>query len=319
MNLVFTICSINYLASAKCLWESVTQTNPDVKFVYVIADKISKSFDRNYFENADVVEVEQLGIPKLHELIQTYNIIEFNTAIKPFAIRYFAEKYHAKKMIYLDPDILVFDSLQPVFDQLSTHDFILTPHILTPVTKDEFYNQQKGALNTGVFNLGFIAVGYNKESEKVIDWWAQHMRNHGHCSSAAGEFYDQKIMNLLPVFSDKVLIEKNPGYNVAGWNIHERTITKKHKQYLVNGSPLLFYHYSGFVEDRFKNLISAYNHLKADSNPHIADLLELYRTGLAKNNHARLLKIKCYYDLKPNIHRTSRSQMLRYKLKQYFK
>lgn len=86
MNLVFTICSVNYLASAKVLANSVLKTNNNVKFVYVIADKINGRVANKYFENIEYFEVEDLGIENLNELIDTYNVIEFNTAIKPFAV-----------------------------------------------------------------------------------------------------------------------------------------------------------------------------------------------------------------------------------------
>ena len=164
MNLVFTICSINYLASAKTLAQSVRATNPNITFVYVIADKIDGRLPLNYFEQDEFIEVENLGIANLNELVETYNIIEFNTAIKPFAIKYLNEKYTATKIIYLDPDIIVFNSLSAVFEQLNKYDFIVTPHILQPIISIEFYAQQQSAINTGVFNLGFIGINYNQNT-----------------------------------------------------------------------------------------------------------------------------------------------------------
>lgn len=319
MNIVFTICSVNYLASAKCLANSIKQTNADVKFVYIIADKINNRVSNEYFEGIEYIEVEDLGINNLGELIETYNIIEFNTAIKPFAIKFLAQKYQTHKIVYLDPDIIVFNSLQDVFNNLNQYDFIVTPHILKPIVNEEYYSHQKGALNTGIFNLGFIAINYNSESEKIIDWWSHHMRNHGHCKSSQGEFYDQKIMNLLPIFSDKVFIEKRLGYNVAGWNIHEREITKQNNSYFVNEEPLIFYHYSGIFFNKNSNRISHYNNLTLTNNEVLTEILNLYRDSLEKNNNAEISKIKCHYECKPNIHKTSRIGMLKYKMKKWIK
>lgn len=319
MNLIFTICSVNYLASAKCLWQSVKKTNSELKFIYVIADKINGRVDKSYFEGEDYVEVEDLDIPNLNELINTYNLIEFNTAIKPFAANYLNKKYSAQKLIYFDPDIIVFNSLDFIWENLNSYDFILTPHIIRPINNDLFYEHQKGALNTGVFNLGFIAINFNQNSKDIIDWWTYHMREHGHSNSIIGEFYDQKIMNLLPVFSDKVLIEKHPGCNVAGWNIHERELTKVNDTYFTNTKPLIFYHYSGFIFDPQAQLISKYNHLKTDHNIYIKELLDLYRKCLNNNNYTILSKLNCYFNLKPNIHNTTKWQMLKLKFKNYLK
>lgn len=319
MNLVFTICSVNYLAGAKSLAQSIALTNPDTKFVYVIADKLENKLSRSYFGNNDFIEVDDLQIPKLQELIDTYNIIEFNTAIKPFAIEYLHKKYKADKIIYFDPDIIVFGKLDGILKNLNTNDFILTPHILQPITDNKFYKHQQGALNTGIFNLGFIAINYNQASERIIKWWAFHMRRHGHSKSNIGEFYDQKIMNLLPIFSNKVLIEKNPGYNVAGWNIHERQITKSGNLYYVNDEPLLFYHFSGIFQDSNSDRISRYNQLTTNNNQALIDVLNLYRHNLENNNHQSLKEIPCSFNLQPNIHKTSKVGMLKHKVKKWLK
>lgn len=319
MDLVFTICSVNYLAGAKSLAQSITLTNSGTKFVYVIADKLENKLSRSYFGDHDFIEVEDLKISELQELINTYNIIEFNTAIKPFAIEYLHQKYNADKIIYFDPDIIVFRGLDEIWENLNTCDFILTPHILQPIIDNKFYRHQQGALNTGIFNLGFIAVNYNSGSEKIMKWWAFHMRRHGHSKSNLGEFYDQKIMNLLPIFSEKVLIERSAGYNVAGWNIHERQITKSGNQYYVNGNPLLFYHFSGIFHDRDSNRISHYNELTTKDNQALIEILNLYRNSLESNNHRQLKDIPCSFNLQPNIHKTSKIGMLKHKVKKWLK
>jgi lipopolysaccharide biosynthesis glycosyltransferase len=319
MNIIFTICSVNYLASAKCLRQSLNDKDPESKFIYIIADKINDQIKADYFEGVEYIEVEDLEIPNLNELISTYNIIEFNTAIKPFAVKYLAKKYNAKKIIYFDPDIIVFNSLDLFWTNLNNYDFIVTPHITEPITNELFYPHQQGALNTGVFNLGFIAININENTTEIINWWAYHMREHGHSNSSLGEFYDQKIMNLLPIFSDKLLIEKHSGCNVAGWNIHEREITKNNDGYLVNNKPLIFYHFSGLVSDPSVDLISKYNNLKLSQHASVKEIVSLYRDSLLKNDQKKLSQLNCAFDLKPNIHTTGKWQMFKHKIKTYFK
>jgi lipopolysaccharide biosynthesis glycosyltransferase len=290
-------------------------SNPGLKFVYILADKINGRVSADFFGACDYIEAEELNIQNIEDLVNTYNIIEFNTALKPFAITYLKKKYNASKIIYFDPDIIVFGKLNELISNLDNYDFIVTPHILTPIVNDEYYQHQQGALNTGIFNLGFIAVNYNESSRAIIDWWCFHMRDHGHSNSLLGEFYDQKIMNLLPVFSEKLLIEKNPGYNVAGWNIHERVITKSNNEFLVNGMPLIFYHYSGAILENRSTLVSTYNNLKV--TPTLSELLDLYKKKLYDNDYFKMKTIACHYDLKPNIHKASRIQILKYKLKKF--
>jgi hypothetical protein len=203
--------------------------------------------------------------------------------------------------------------------KLNENDFVVTPHILQPITDDAFYGHQVGALNTGIFNLGFIALNYNESSVKILHWWEKHMIEHGHCNSQIGEFYDQKIMNLLPVYSDKLHILKDPGCNVAGWNVHERKISGSAGKYFSNDSPLMFYHYSGFVNDKTKKLVSKYNSLKVEDNSALAEILDKYRKSLHENGNEQLISLKCLYDLKPDIHRADRFTVFSYKISKFFK
>ena len=124
MNVVFTISSINYLASAKSLAKSVIHHNPDFKFVYILADKLNNRLPIDYFNGFEYLEVEELEIENLEELIDNYNIIEFNTAIKPFAVKFLAKKFNCNKIVYIDPDIILFNDLKEVFKNLDKYDFI---------------------------------------------------------------------------------------------------------------------------------------------------------------------------------------------------
>jgi len=318
MNIIFTICSANYLASAKTLQQSVLMHNPGNKFIYIIADKINNRIPLEFFEGVEFIEAENLEIPYFTEILNNYNLTEFNTAIKPFAIEYLHKKYNAEKFIFFDPDIIVFKNVDFIWDHLNTYDFIVTPHLLEPIVNEEFYHHQVAALNTGIFNFGFVAFNYSNNTEKIISWWKHHMINHGHSNSIIGEFYDQKIMNLLPIYTDKLLILKNPGCNVAGWNVHERTITKTNNGYLVNNTELIFYHYSGFIFDNSSNFISKHNNLKIENNKFIKEILDLYRNGLKQNQHETLVNLKCYYKLKPDIHRSNRFSIIIHKLSKLF-
>jgi hypothetical protein len=60
-----------------------------------------------------------------------------------------------------------------------------------------------------------------------------------------GTFVDQKWIDLVPAFFDKVCILKHPGCNIAYWNLHERTLSQGKDAILVNNQPLCFFHFSG--------------------------------------------------------------------------
>jgi hypothetical protein len=67
----------------------------------------------------------------------------------------------------------------------------------------------------------------------------------------SGFFVDQKWINLVPCLFNEIHILRNPGCNVAYWNLHERFLTRESTGYVVNGnSALTFFHYSGYSPSR---------------------------------------------------------------------
>ena len=58
-------------------------------------------------------------------------------------------------------------------------------------------------------------------------------------------FTDQKWCDLVPAYFDNVKIVRDPGYNVASWNISQRKIEFDDLgNILVNGSKLKFFHFT---------------------------------------------------------------------------
>ncbi len=58
-------------------------------------------------------------------------------------------------------------------------------------------------------------------------------------------FTDQRWVDFVPSFFEHYIL-KDPGYNVAYWNLHGRELRAESDGYLVDGAPLRFFHFSGF-------------------------------------------------------------------------
>jgi glycosyltransferase involved in cell wall biosynthesis len=64
-----------------------------------------------------------------------------------------------------------------------------------------------------------------------------------------GLFVDQRWVDLVPGLFSSVTIHRDPGCNVAYWNLYHRHVEYSDGEHTVNGSPLKFYHFSGFYPD----------------------------------------------------------------------
>ena len=66
--------------------------------------------------------------------------------------------------IFLDADILVLDSLQPLFDDTCAHAIALTPHLLTPLSGVDRWARDLNILQSGVYNGGFIGISEHESA-----------------------------------------------------------------------------------------------------------------------------------------------------------
>jgi hypothetical protein len=113
MTLAFTICSINYLAQARTLGDSLRQTNPDWQYVIGLVDKLDQAnLPASLLPDYPMLEIDEIEIEDFAGMCDRYDITELNTAVKPFYIDYFFKHYpDATEVIYFDPDIIVFQPL----------------------------------------------------------------------------------------------------------------------------------------------------------------------------------------------------------------
>jgi glycosyltransferase involved in cell wall biosynthesis len=122
---------------------------------------------------------------------------------------------------------------------------VLTPHILSPFPDKKLPNDLD-ILRSGTYNLGFLALQASKETDAFLDWWWRWLQTDCYSDPRTGVFTDQKWVNFAPIFWPSFHVLRDVTYNVAYWNLHERTLTYEKDQWLVNGRPLAFYHFSGF-------------------------------------------------------------------------
>ena len=90
------------------LGDSLREHNPDIHFVIGLVDRLPQGLPPAYYEPFEVLPVEKLGIPEFAEMVQKYNIVELNTATKPFYMAFLYERDPSMEVvIYLDPTSLL--------------------------------------------------------------------------------------------------------------------------------------------------------------------------------------------------------------------
>ncbi len=270
----FTIISRNYAAQARVLLKSLATFHPTHRFLIIAADG---DLDESEFGVAIVNANNICGDVKLMSLY--YDAVEYNTALKPFAFRYIFQQFEPDAVVYLDPDIELFAPLEPVIDALSEVDIVVTPHLATPLSDDAVPNDLT-ILRSGAYNLGFLALRRAKESASFLDWWADKCQFECRVDFAAGLFTDQRWIDLAPSLFAKSAILRDPGVNLAYWNLPARCLERVDGQWKVDGRPLRFFHFSGFSPWRPQVLSKYQNRLWPNKDDPLAVLLAEYAAAL---------------------------------------
>jgi len=281
---IFTICSNNYVSMARILLESARRFHPDATMYLCLADALLPN-DGFYPDGCIVVPIEDLNIPDFRSFVFRYDVMELNTAVKPFMFQHLLRMGH-ETALYFDPDIQVFSRLDQILDPLSDGaSFVLTPHLCSPAEGDT-YPDDIGIMRAGIYNLGFLGVHACREAESILAWWARRLQYQCISAQEDGIFVDQKFMDLVPGFSDRVHILRDPTVNVAYWNLTQRTLSFECDTWKVDGRPLGFYHFSGFDPAKMDRLSKHTEAFRGSAiSPVLGRLLQQYAEKLRANNH----------------------------------
>jgi glycosyltransferase involved in cell wall biosynthesis len=275
---ICTIVSKNYLAHARCLVDSFLDHHPQGRAFVLLVDRPEGYFDPGK-ERFTTVPVEELQIADFRVLSFRYTLLELCTAVKPFFLEFLFRSFGLEKLCYFDPDILICGSLDEVAAGLETSGILLTPHILD-FLEDGYYPDELDILQAGTFNLGFIGLSRHAGLERFLSWWQRKLLLHCTAEEGSGLFVDQRWIDLVPSLFEGVHILRDPSYNVAYWNLAHRTVTREGGTRMINGVPLKFFHFSGFVPEDIRQVSKHQNRVTLGDVPGLGPLFVEYRDTL---------------------------------------
>jgi hypothetical protein len=280
----FTICSRNYLAYALTLCDSLQKAEPSLDFKIFLADA---PLDTPPPKNVVIIPVSEIDPVEMRGMSFRYTVIEYNTAVKPFCFDYMFDQAGYDAVIYLDPDIHLFAPMQQVHEALAGGaSCVLTPHILAPLPHEDT-ESEFDLMRSGTFNLGFAAFANVPDARAFITWWKDKLRQHCRVDLQRGLFVDQRFVDFAPSFLEHLKVLRDPGYNVAYWNLANRPVSRTAKGFTAAGSPLVFFHFSGVspgAPDVFSKHQSRFDMTNIGD---AADLVRAYLESLTANGQTR--------------------------------
>lgn len=232
-----TIIAKNYLSYARVLARSFLQYHPDIPFFALLIDDAEGYFDPA-LEPFRVLRLPLSAAPR-------GSVKEVAAGAKPYLLQHLLDQGFSS-VLFLDPDILVLDYLGPLLSQLQQHAVVLTPHLTAPLMGADRVRRELNILQSGVYNGGVVGVSESPSGRRFLEWWRDRLDAHCGHDIARGLYYDQRWLDLAPVFFDDLCIFRDPSFNVAYWNLPERDVSR-----------CRLMHFSGFDFER-PDLVTRY-------------------------------------------------------------
>jgi len=122
--------------------------------------------------------------------------------------------------------------------------------------------------------------------------------NFCHADYDRGLFTDQKWCDHVPALFEDMYIIRDPGYNVASWNINKRILSiSEDGQILVNDKyPLRFYHFTGYDSGAGDFMTHRYS----DQNTLVEEIWAWYGRAIKRMSQEKWGSLPCYYNFYNN-------------------
>ena len=247
-TVAYTSCNLFYVDRALVLLSTVRRVHPEWRVVLVLVDELpaARPYADALEEFDEVLLASDLITDDFERWAFSHDAIEACTAVKGAALLALLAA-GASQVLYLDPDVAVLGSMSGVVAHLESSPIVLTPHQLQPASsRMAVMDNEIGSLRHGVYNLGFVGVAASETGVAFARWWADRLRDFCWDLPERGLFTDQRWIDLAPVFFPELKVLRDPGLNVASWNLAERHLRYDERGQVVmeDDAPLRFFHFT---------------------------------------------------------------------------
>jgi glycosyltransferase involved in cell wall biosynthesis len=292
---VCTIVTNRELAHARVLMDSVRAHHPEWLRVALLADRAGGCFDPAG-EAFQVLEVRHVPLPDKQGTLFYYPPRDLEAALKPWLFRWLFDTRGVDRVIFLDARCWVLSELSALVRALDAGaPIVLTPHLLGSLP-DHARPSEIDVLSWGVHDGAVVAMAREAGvSMEMLAWWQDRAYRHALRKPQQGLWGDQRWFDLAagtwPVFT-----LRDPGYNVAYWNLPERPVTTDGTGYFARDRPLALFQFEDFDPDRPERLSATDERHGSLLPPAVKELSSAYATALLQAGHRSCTTFPYAYD-----------------------
>lgn len=301
-----SVCTVNHLHCAREMVGSFHAHHPEAAVFLAVADWDGET----HLEVAGATLLAGRAIAGWHfdYMALKYTATELCCALKPYAINHALERTRYGKVVYLDADIYVFAPLARMLERLDSCNFVVTPHTLAPLPFPERFWERPsmGELAyAGVLNAGMLGLSATPAAKAFIDVWQTMVTAPGAFLDSLGPQLEQNSFNWITCFADGVEVLRDSAYNVAYWNLHDRSLRcgkldDGGDDWTVDGKPLVTFHFSGFSPETPHTFSCWDRRHSVYILPSVARLLDFYAARLLEQGAAQIRNLPYAFDALPS-------------------
>ncbi len=181
----------------------------------------------------------ETALPSLAAVKSGRSLLEYYFTCTPALLTWLFDKQpQIDTLTYLDADLYFFSSPDRIFQEFSGSSVLIVPH--------RFSRRNEHLLRWGIYNVGWVGFRRDTEGLRCLRWWYERCVEWCYDIEEADRFADQKYLDRFPRLFGGVQIDENPGVNLAPWNLDNYRLSKSDAGVpLVDGAPLVFFHFHG--------------------------------------------------------------------------
>lgn len=279
-NVYCTYFNIGYLNRGIVLFRSMERFIPNFQLEVLCFDDDTYEFlSKHSFRGVTPVRLVDFENrhPELVAVKPTRSRGEyFFTTTSTWTLDVIKRHPEMESVTYLDADMKFFSSPQSVFDQMTKKDILICDH--------NFERNSEKNMPYGRFNVGWLTFRNNQVGLDCLTRWAQDCVDWCYDRLEDGKFADQKYLDAWPeMYGDHLAIAPKT-LDLGPWGIGRGELTSRDGQLLINGQPIILYHYQGLrlFSERHYYLGYYYHHpiqniLEELYEPYIRELLDTAR------------------------------------------
>lgn len=247
-----------YLARGLALHDSLQQHSPaSILWVLCLSDTCERALrklDRPGLRVLTLAELERFD-SELAAVKPSRSLVEYYFTCSPCLPRYVLHlDPGARDITYLDSDLFFFADPEIVFAEIGHSPIAITPHRFSP-------SAQASHGKYGKYNVGLVYFRRDATGLDCMEWWRGQCLDWCFDRLEGDRYADQKYLEKFESLFEGVCRIQQPGANLAPWNIAVHEVAAGPGGPVVDGKPLVFFHFQGIRKvgpERYDSNLSGY-------------------------------------------------------------